>query len=55
MPSFLEATPDASRVVAVVAEGVLVWSEEGGRTPALEPVVYELPAPAAVAPSPRGR
>jgi hypothetical protein len=55
MPSFIEATPDASRVVAVVAEGVLVWSEEGGRTPAMEPVVYELPAFAAVAPSPWGR
>jgi hypothetical protein len=29
MPSFIEATPDASRVVT---EGALVWSEAGGCT-----------------------
>jgi len=44
MPSFIDATPDGSRVIAAVAEGVLVWSEQGGRTPATEPVVYELPS-----------
>lgn len=52
MPSLIDATPDGARVIAVVAEGVLVWSETSGRTPATEPVVYELPVPAEPRPLP---
>lgn len=52
MPSLIEANPDGSRVIAVVAEGVLVWSETSGRTPATEPVVFELPVAAEPRPLP---
>lgn len=43
MPTSIDASRDGARVVAIVAEGVARWTEEGGRTPAIEPSTISLP------------
>lgn len=36
MPRYIDATPDGRRVAAVMHKGVLLWTEEGERTPTRE-------------------
>lgn len=49
MPDRLEATRDGRRVVAALHRGLVLWTEEGGRTPASPP--YELVLPSSGLPS----